>query len=285
MEWAYVAGYFDGEGNVGLHKNQERKGSYITTLTWHNSHLESLQAIQAFMGVGYLRKRPMGNFSGSKKQMYCLSISRKLDLLHAIDHMEPYLIIKREAILVLRKHLIDNVNEKRTENFGKLLLIPKEDYVRWYIEEGKSLEKIARALGVSHSGVLRVLRLHNIPRRPVGGATSARTPRSEEAKARMKASRRKLWEDPEFSAKQRINLRKGPLGPRVKGYRKPAIQGAKHPRAKLSDASVLAIRATYAAGETSLHTLADRYHVSKKTILNIVHNRIWTHIPLSPSNA
>jgi hypothetical protein len=54
--------------------------------------------------------------------------------------------------------------------------------------------------------------------------------------------------------------------------------GTGHHAAKLTDDSVRAIRAAYAAGGSSLNALAARYGVSKKTILNVVRGRIWTHV-------
>lgn len=54
--------------------------------------------------------------------------------------------------------------------------------------------------------------------------------------------------------------------------------GERHHRAKLTDARVRAIRAEYATGTTSFQRLADAHDVSKKTILNVVHRRIWQHV-------
>lgn len=54
--------------------------------------------------------------------------------------------------------------------------------------------------------------------------------------------------------------------------------GTRHPSAKLTEDAVVAIRAAYAEGTTSLQRLADEYRVSKKSILQVVHRRIWTHV-------
>jgi DNA-binding XRE family transcriptional regulator len=101
-------------------------------------------------------------------------------------------------------------------------------------------------------------------------------PKSPETIARMKTTRQKMWEDPEYAARQRVQLALGAKAPRSKGYTNPSIQGEKHPRSKLSDASTEEIRQRYAAGGIGLQGLADEYHVSKKTILNIVHYKIRT---------
>lgn len=52
-------------------------------------------------------------------------------------------------------------------------------------------------------------------------------------------------------------------------------RGRRNHNAKLSEADVLAIRAQYAAGGITLSRLAVDFDVSKKTVLNIVHRRVW----------
>lgn len=283
MNWSYIAGYFDGEGHVGLHPQRKKSGELsqgmITTLTWYNSHLESLEAMRAFMGVGYIRPGNGGGYAGSQKPVYVLSISRKTHLLMAIDGMLPDLLVKRDAVLALRQHLVENVNEKRAENFGLLLAIPKEDYYRWYVEEGQSLAEIARHVHATPSGVLRLLRLYDIPRRERGGAHAKGTTHSPETIAKMKATRQRLWADPEYAERMRGQLILGHQGKRSRGWKKPTIQGEQHPRSKLSDAQTIEIRQRHASG-WSQATLARTYGVSDRTIHNIVHGLIRTHVGL-----
>lgn len=75
-------------------------------------------------------------------------------------------------------------------------------------------------------------------------------------------------------------IRKG----RGSGYKsKPksyesTLRGSKHSMAKLNESLVSEIRIKYSNGGTSFNTLAKEYSVSKKTILQVIHNRIWRHI-------
>lgn len=55
-------------------------------------------------------------------------------------------------------------------------------------------------------------------------------------------------------------------------------RGEDHHQAKLNDESVVWIRTAYAKGGTSLNQLAREFGVSKRSILNIVHRRVWKHI-------
>ena len=283
MEWSYIAGYFDGEGHVGLHPSRGRQGkntkSKITTLCWYNSHRESLEAMREFMGVGFIglgNGEGKGQFPGSRKFVYVLRISRKLALIRVIDAMLPHLLIKRDACLALRQHLIDHVNEKRAENFGKLLTIPREDLRRLYEDEGLTLAAIAERYQATGSGIARVFHLHGLVAR--GHADHFKgVPKSEATRARMKASRAKMWEDPVFRAAQVANMQEGrrAAGYKMHGYHpKPGMQGEKHHMSKLTDAQRDEMRQKYATGETSLLRLAAEYGVSKKTVLNTVHGKI-----------
>jgi DNA invertase Pin-like site-specific DNA recombinase len=98
--------------------------------------------------------------------------------------------------------------------------------------------------------------------------------KSPETIARMKATRAKMWEDPEYAARMRAQLIQGHKAPHTKGWTKPTIRGENHPRSKLTNAQTAEIRAQYAAGGTSLNRLATAYGVSQKTISNIIHDKI-----------
>jgi intein-encoded DNA endonuclease-like protein len=50
IDWGYVGGYFDGEGCVFV-----RRGGYVS-LIWTNTHLQSLEALQGFLGCGYVKR-------------------------------------------------------------------------------------------------------------------------------------------------------------------------------------------------------------------------------------
>lgn len=60
-----------------------------------------------------------------------------------------------------------------------------------------------------------------------------------------------------------------PMGSRLRGER--------HPKTKLTEDDVRAIRQARAAGAGSTE-LAKRYNVSQPTISSIVHRRVWSHV-------
>ena len=54
--------------------------------------------------------------------------------------------------------------------------------------------------------------------------------------------------------------------------------GSKHANSKLTEADVLKIRATYAAGKITQKKLADQYGVTCSRISHIINRKCWTHI-------
>lgn len=58
----------------------------------------------------------------------------------------------------------------------------------------------------------------------------------------------------------------------------PHFRGEANGRAKLTAPRVRRIRELYRRGTHSLASLARRYDVSKKLVLNIIHRRTWTHV-------
>src|SRR5687767_2483146 len=142
MDWGYVAGYFDGEGNVNCAPTE--RGGNTRQLSWFNTHAESLGAIRDFMGVGQVRVRsPNCSGFGSRKIQYVLTVSNKKDMLYALDNMLPHLIIKRERAELLRAYLIDHVDESRMVNFGKTAAVSTEQLRAWY-DAGESHADIAK---------------------------------------------------------------------------------------------------------------------------------------------
>jgi len=55
-------------------------------------------------------------------------------------------------------------------------------------------------------------------------------------------------------------------------------QGEKHPMSKLTETQVASIRAAYIPHVVSLNTLANKYHVSKRTILFIIQGKHWKQV-------
>lgn len=55
-------------------------------------------------------------------------------------------------------------------------------------------------------------------------------------------------------------------------------RGENHPRSKLTADQVRAIRIEYESGKTSTRKLAEKYAISRRSIMFIIHRKQWTHI-------
>jgi len=197
MSWGYIAGYFDGEGNVNLHLT--KRGDWSRGLSWFNTHLESLEEIQAFIGCGIVRPRKVSALG--TKPSYYLTINRKVDILRVLNHMEPLLIIKRTAAARLREHLMESVDETRYENHGKVAAVSDEELLRMYNDDGMTYQAIADDLGgLSPTSIAQAFRLRGLKAR--GRADHIRGSKSsEETKAKIRETKRRQWADPEFRAR------------------------------------------------------------------------------------
>jgi DNA-binding CsgD family transcriptional regulator len=149
MDWAYVAGYFDGEGHVNFKAYPSRPHYPMIYLSWANTHRASLEAMQAFMACGILRSATKKE---GYKQGYELSISRVEDILRVGHAMLPHLLIKQDALAEMLAWA-QNSRKSSPETWGLLTKIGPDEITRLYYEEGLTQRQIAERLGVSDSGV------------------------------------------------------------------------------------------------------------------------------------
>jgi hypothetical protein len=198
MDWSYIAGYFDGEGHVSMHNS--KRGTVVSGLSWYNTNLSSLEKMQDFMGIGHIRQCKQQ--SHQNKPGHVLSVTRKDDMLAAINMMLPHLLIKCDETRMLRCHLLANVDAYRMKNFGKVTSLPVGQLSVWYCDEGMSIAEIAKKLGVSHGAVCNQMKRIGMNVRRAGGSSLKGKPKSEQTRANMKLSRQKMWRDPAFRASQ-----------------------------------------------------------------------------------
>lgn len=194
VSWAYIAGYFDGEGHVSLHTQTTRR-TKSTGLTWYNTHLASLEAMQAFMGCGHIYSRMA---PGRTRRIYQLVVGRRAELLRVGVEMFPHLIVKRGAVADLLVHVRIHVRAPHP-GAGKVAALGVAEIARLYHDEGLRPGVIAERLNVSADSVRHILRSNGVPLRQRAGVCG---PKSAEIRARMTASRRALWANPAFRERQ-----------------------------------------------------------------------------------
>jgi len=106
MDWNYIAGYFDGEGNLHVTEVKGR-GAYHLQIRIYSSDEKSLKKIQEYLGYGkiYLRK---------KTEVGELTIAKKEDCLNFLNNIQELVILKQGQV----KFLLENYSFERTNNFS-----------------------------------------------------------------------------------------------------------------------------------------------------------------------
>jgi len=108
MNWDYIAGFFDGEGNINLIKNNQ-KLSYYIQIRLYSSDENVLLEIKSFIGKGqiYKVKKPSAtNF------VYELTITNKLDVKFFLENIVDKIVIKKE----IANYVLTNFNFGRDPN-------------------------------------------------------------------------------------------------------------------------------------------------------------------------
>ena len=98
ITWEYLAGFIDADGCYGIYTNGAR-------LTIGQKHREVLDAIKEFLNIE--------NKLSVSKNCFYLQISQQGQLFEIIEETLPFMIVKREKALEVRKWLTINPNERR----------------------------------------------------------------------------------------------------------------------------------------------------------------------------
>lgn len=161
MDWSYVAGYFDGEGCIRSHKTG-------VELNFANTHVDSLRAIQSFLGCGHINK----HFTRTNFNCYILTMSHHEDVLRVAEGMLQFSIIKKQRL----ERMIFYIKGRRWSRRSRTKLfagqIKKEDLERLYLEEKNSMKKIAEIYGLDgYHAILYWMKKFGIPRRTISEGT------------------------------------------------------------------------------------------------------------------
>lgn len=89
INWAYLAGFFDGEGS--LHMDDHKS---TVQLRIDNTFKEVILEIQLFLGFGKVSNR--GRAKSYHKDRIRLTVSNHVEVLKMLERMLPYLVVKRK---------------------------------------------------------------------------------------------------------------------------------------------------------------------------------------------
>lgn len=90
INWGYVAGFFDGEGNL----HRDRLTSTVQ-LRFDNTCEEAVREIQKFIKYGRISNR--GREKPHHKGRFRLTIANHSEVLEVLEKMLPYLVVKKRA--------------------------------------------------------------------------------------------------------------------------------------------------------------------------------------------
>ena len=116
MDYRYIAGYFDADGNINVSFNP-KKISFQAMFRIYSTNRKVLDEIKNFIGFGqiYLRKHP--EILKSKRNIvYVYHISKKLKLKMILKKLSPFLIVKKEQVDYLLKNF--NFGHNANKNFN-----------------------------------------------------------------------------------------------------------------------------------------------------------------------
>lgn len=221
MDWGYVTGYFDGEGNVYLKKRKTRS-QRGASLTWFNTHLASLEAIHAFIGAGVVKagKKPV---KPEHRQVYMLVVSQCEEVVRVAEAMLPHSLVKHEQLVAAIEQAKAVVPMR---NHGNLAAKGPEWVRSRYWDDGLDMAAIGDLVGVSRAAVKNYMHRQGIPARTLSEANAKanleRSPKDErERRAKLSEARRKLWQDPAYRERAVAAMRNGK--PRGDNLRKAVV--------------------------------------------------------------
>ncbi|MBI4449471.1 LAGLIDADG family homing endonuclease [Candidatus Uhrbacteria bacterium] len=106
MTWAYIAGFFDGEGSLSRNGNGFR-------ITIPQTNIEVLNTIQRFAGCGnviHVTKRQR-----HWKESWIYAVAKQEDVLYVLRSIGPHLVVKRHLMQAALPDIARTVAQYRRE--------------------------------------------------------------------------------------------------------------------------------------------------------------------------
>lgn len=95
---AYIAGFIDGEGTIGMWKVGKKK-VWVRQVVVTNTHKPTIQFLKRITGVGTTHQRRVAK--SHHKPIFSWSVGKKADIVELLDELWPFLIQKQEQAEVL----------------------------------------------------------------------------------------------------------------------------------------------------------------------------------------
>ncbi len=100
LDQAYLAGFFDGEGCVGVYGKGGRSGKYRNwVLTISNTHRPTLKYCQKLTGVGSVVEKKTKLLHHKKQWVW--NVKSQRNIVSILTQMLPFLKIKKKKVKIL----------------------------------------------------------------------------------------------------------------------------------------------------------------------------------------
>ena len=101
MNWEYIAGFFDGEGNLQMHpiRKDGKIRAYQLLTRIYSTNKEVIEKIKDFLGgKGHIYIKKASKNNPDRNIVYEFVIAKKEDSLFFLKNIIPYSVIKRDQI-------------------------------------------------------------------------------------------------------------------------------------------------------------------------------------------
>ncbi len=135
MDWSYISGFFDGEGNINIGKvsKNEKIISYQVLIRFYNSDLNVLTKIKDFLECGKIYKN--NKKTEDRSDLYELTISSKLQVHRVLTALSAFCISKKEKIDYILKNFDFGYNNNSSFDLDKFhSLTSRKNVIKFYIK-------------------------------------------------------------------------------------------------------------------------------------------------------
>ena len=130
MDWSYVSGFFDGEGNVHVSKSRNFKNgdtTFYIMIRIYQDNIPVLEQIRTFLGYGKVYKYP--------NKVAELSFNKKKNVKDFLIHVKDHVLVKKQQVDYVLAHYIFERGSNMSfdvDKFRELIVRKNVDKLRKY---------------------------------------------------------------------------------------------------------------------------------------------------------
>jgi len=115
MNWAYITGFFDGEGSIVFYRKKTGSNLIYPIMCFTNANRKVLEEIHQFVKCGGISVDHYADEFRNHKQTFRLQIAKFSKLRELASQMLPHSIVKQEKLT----QLLQVLNEPRLDGRRK----------------------------------------------------------------------------------------------------------------------------------------------------------------------